>query len=440
MRQFFAIFIDSLYEAVDHKSLLFLLGLSGLLIFFCAGISFNHDKPETVLEQQCATLGLFSKGSGFMSYLVSPTEVKTRDIKTVETSEGWDAGLSGGYAVTLAFRNDDDLDKLVQRWRTAKESADSRGGRPQQVADLFTSPVSPAERLEFFNLRFKRMGYGYVQARLLTADPPTYRVAIKTDYPFELNGAARMRILYGAIDVPLMHASVAETIVRMQLLLANTIAGFIGVLVAIMVCSGFVPSMLQKGTLDLALARPIGRVRLLLYKYLGGLWFVFILSTCLISGCWLVMTLRTGYANPWFLATILTITASFAVIYTVSVLAGVITRSSTVAALCAIFVWGTSSTLIAIRDGMKLLYFGQMAPEWLRTTLDILYDLAPKTSDLNTLNTYFLSRSHLSQAAYQRAFAQRMPHVDWAWSLGTTAVFGMVMLALAGWYFRRRDY
>ncbi len=443
MRQFLAIFVDSLYEAMDHKALLFLLSLSTLLIVFCAGISFKTDTPEAILDQQCATLGSFAKG-GLMNYFVTPIECKIRDIKAVEPSEGWDADMAGGYAVTVAFRNQDEMDKLVQRWRTFKEITESRGGReperPPQISDQYTTPVSPAERMSFFEVRFQKLGYEHVRTKQLAADPPTYRVAVRSDFPHELNGATHMRLLYGAVEIPPMHTSVAEMVVRIQLILANTIGGFIGVLVAVMVCSGFVPSMLQKGTLDLALARPIGRIRLLLYKYLGGLWFVFIFSSFLIGGCWLAITLQTHYANPWFLATILTITATFAVIHSVSVLVGVITRSGTVAALVAIFVWGTSSTLIVIRDGMKLLYFGQMAPEWLRNTLDILYDIAPKTSDLTTLNTYFLSRSHLSAAAYQRAFESRMPHVDWAWSLGTTAAFGLVMLAMAGWYFRRRDY
>jgi hypothetical protein len=66
--------------------------------------------------------------------------------------------------------------------------------------------------------------------------------------------------------------------------------------------------------------------------------------------------------------------------------------------------------------------------------------MAPKTSDLTSLNDYFLSRSHLSEAAYQRAFAGQIPKVDWLWSLGTTAAFTAAMLALAIWLFRRRDY
>jgi len=263
---------------------------------------------------------------------------------------------------------------------------------------------------------------------------------VRTDYPHELCGASRIKLLYGAINTPLLQRSVAEMVVFIELRMANVFGGFIGVLVAIMACSGFVPSMLQKGTLDLVLARPIGRGRLLLFKYVGGLWFVFILATVLIGGCWLAITVRTGYANPWFLATIVTITAVFGVIYSVSVLVGVLTRSGTLAALLAIFVWGTSEVLIAIRHGLKTMYMGQAVPAWLQNTLEVLYGLAPKTGDLIALNTHFLSRSHLSEAAYQRTFAGQVPKIEWAWSLGTTAAFTAAMLLLAVWFFRRKDY
>ncbi|HEY3325326.1 MAG TPA: ABC transporter permease [Planctomycetota bacterium] len=444
MSQFRAILLDSLYESIDRKALLVVLILSSLAVAFTAGISFETEQLATVLERQCVGLGSMTRGHGFWSFFGTPVECKTSDIKPASAAENWRSDVLGGYAVTLNFKNQEELDQLVRNWRTFKSMTDARGGRepnhPPRVPVPDEVAVSPAERLQFLDVRFQRMGYAHVQSRMLQEAPPIYRVAVRTDYPHELLGASYIKLLFGAIRFPLLQRSVAESVVQIQLTMANTFAGFIGVLVAVLVCSGFVPSMLQKGTLDLVLARPIGRGRLLLYKYVGGLWFVFLMSSVLIGGCWLAMSLRTGYANPWFLATILTITATFAVIHSVSVLVGVLTRSGTVAALVAIFVWGTSSVLLAIRNGLKLAYIGQSMPNWLRSTIDVLYDLAPKTLDLNALNTSFLARSHLSEQAFQRAFGNHLPQVDWAWSLGTTAAFTVVMLALAVWFFRRKDY
>jgi ABC-type transport system involved in multi-copper enzyme maturation permease subunit len=441
MKQFRAILVDSLHESADRKSLLVLLILSALLVLFVGGISFQTDGPESVLEEQATKIGLFSRGGGIFNWFAVRVDLKVGDIKLVTTDEGWRPDLNGGHAVTLTFKDEKELDGFVRSARANEERlASRREGRPY-VEPPANVPVTPQNRLRCLEVRFERVGYGHVQARLLQADPPTFRVAVRTDYPHELGGASHMTMFYGGLVVPLPpQISVAEMVVHIQLMMANVFGGFIGVLVAIMTCSGFVPSMLQKGTLDLVLARPVGRGRLLLYKYVGGLWFVFILATVVVGGCWLAITLRTGYANPWFLATILTIVASFAAIYAVSVLVGVLTRSGTVAALVAIFVWGTSETLIAIRTNLKRAFVGQMVPQWLQSTLDVMYGFAPKTGDLMSLNTHFLSRSHLSETAYQRAFAGQIPKVDWLWSMGTTAAFTAAMLLLAIWFFRRRDY
>ena len=50
MRQFAAVMRDSLHEAVDSKALLVLLILSGLLIAFVAGITFETEPPENALR------------------------------------------------------------------------------------------------------------------------------------------------------------------------------------------------------------------------------------------------------------------------------------------------------------------------------------------------------------------------------------------------------
>lgn len=443
MRQFAAILVDSFHESLDRKSLLVLLVLDALLIALCAGVSFETEKPESVLEKQCATLGVLARGPDFWAWLGGKVECQASDIRPVAKDDGWKPELAGGLAVTATFKTQGDVDRLVRRWRAFKARTEARGrepDHPHREPPPDNKPVAPEERVAFLEWRFQRLGYARTQARAVSDEPPAYRVAVRTEFPHELCAASEMKLLYGALKAPLVQISVAEMVVRIQLFTANTFAGSVGVLVAILVCSGFVPSMLQKGTLDLLLARPIGRGRLLLYKYVGGLWFVFLLAGVLIGGCWLAMTLRTGYANPWFLATVVTITATFAVIYSVAVLIGVLTRSATVAALVALFVWGTSGTIVAIRNGLKFLYMNQAVPAWVQNTLDVLYGLAPKTADLGSLNVYFLSRSHLSEAAYQRAFAGQLPKVDWLWSLGTTAAFTAVMLALAVWALKRRDY
>ena len=79
-------------------------------------------------------------------------------------------------------------------------------------------------------------------------------------------------------------------------------------------------------------------------------------------------------------------------------------------------------------------------PAWGSTILDVTYTVLPKTTDLGQLNSMILSRSQLSEEAYQRLFMDRAPDIDWFFSLGTTGLFLLVMLGLAMRRFQRMDY
>ena len=196
--------------------------------------------------------------------------------------------------------------------------------------------------------------------------------------------------------------------------------------------------MLQKGTLDLVLARPIGRAKLLLAKYLGGCWFVFLMASVLISGAWLAFALRLGYWSPWFLLTVLVVTAQFAVPYSVAVLVGVWSRSSGVSALAAIAIWMISGAIVEWRTVVKTGVFQQA--DWLNNSLEVIYTILPKTADVSALNQRLLARAYLSPEALQRVGLTKLPHVDPWFSFGTTAAFVAVVLGLACWMFRRRDF
>jgi ABC-type transport system involved in multi-copper enzyme maturation permease subunit len=192
--------------------------------------------------------------------------------------------------------------------------------------------------------------------------------------------------------------------------------------------------------LDLLLARPMSRWKLILFKYVGGIWFIFLIAAVLIAGCWLGLGLRTGFYNPWFLACTLTVAATFAVVYSVSVLFGVLTRSTVVSALLAVGVWWLSALMVNARHSVKTVFRGQDIPRGIEVTLEGIYTVLPKTPDLGHLNTLFLARSHLSEAAYQRIIGPIMPDVRWGFSLGSTALFVAVMLGLSIWIFHRRDH
>src|SRR6185436_11567762 len=75
----------------------------------------------------------------------------------------------------------------------------------------------------------------------------------------------------------------------------------ISTFLAIFATAHLVPRMQEKGTVDLYLSRPIGRVKLLLSRYVAGLVLAGSNVIYLIGSMWLIVAWKTGVFNPRFL-------------------------------------------------------------------------------------------------------------------------------------------
>ena len=116
----------------------------------------------------------------------------------------------------------------------------------------------------------------------------------------------------------------------------NGLGGAVALLIGLIITSFFIPNMLRKGSVDLLISKPIGRSQLLIYKYIGGLTFVFLVTTFTVGGIWLVIALRSGFWDPSFLAVIPILTFTFAIVYAMSTLVAVFTRSAIAAMILSI--------------------------------------------------------------------------------------------------------
>ena len=123
----------------------------------------------------------------------------------------------------------------------------------------------------------------------------------------------------------------------------NVIVGYVGstiaVLISIIISAFFIPNMLRKGSIDMLLVKPISRFALLLYKFVGGLTFIFLNTVVAVVGIWAALGFRSGIWGVAFLETILVLTFFFAILYSVSTLFGVLTRSPIAAILLTVGVW-----------------------------------------------------------------------------------------------------
>ncbi|MCY2959593.1 MAG: hypothetical protein NTY35_05445 [Planctomycetota bacterium] len=173
------------------------------------------------------------------------------------------------------------------------------------------------------------------------------------------------------------------------------LAGTVGLLFCIAATAFFVPRMLEKGAADTLFSKPVGRFALLFARYCAGVIFVAILSFLLVLGMHVGFLVTSGFSDPAFLWSALTLTYVFALVHSVSVAVAVGTRSSIASILttlmffvftgCIQQIWiQTEHSQVVAREAEKR---GEEEPPgekrfgFLVDTLNALHWTLPKTSD-----------------------------------------------------------
>jgi ABC-type transport system involved in multi-copper enzyme maturation permease subunit len=282
-----------------------------------------------------------------------------------------------------------------------------------------------------------------------TGATPPGRIDVAAELSWlELRDAHDWGFFFGYWKRSLGKRTPGELASAIQSPLIDWFAGWAGIIASVIVTAGFIPNMLTKGTIDLLLVKPLARPTLLLYKYLGGLAFVFLNSSILIVGTWIAFGLTTRNWSPTYLLAIPILTGYFAILYALSVCVGVWTRSALASIVVTIgfwgfvFVLGLFYLLMHPTDVMKQLNPGVNQiefPEAVVKTVDSVYYVLPKPGDLSRLNQDLVLRNtgNLDELIRQQSLAA-MP--EWRQTLGTSSAFIVVMLGLACWRFSRQDY
>lgn len=114
---------------------------------------------------------------------------------------------------------------------------------------------------------------------------------------------------------------------------------WIASILALVSTAGLFPDFLASGSIELTLSRPIGRLRLFLYKYACGLLFVALQVSVFALASFLVIGLRGKTWEPGVLLAIPITVAIFSFLYCVCVLLGVLTRSTIASLLLTMLFW-----------------------------------------------------------------------------------------------------
>jgi ABC-2 type transport system permease protein len=195
---------------------------------------------------------------------------------------------------------------------------------------------------------------------------------------------------------------------------------------AIFATAHLVPRMQDKGTVDLYLSRPVGRVKLLLSRYVAGLILAASNVIYLIGTVWLIVIWKTGVTNPRFLLGGAIIFLVISVLLAFAFLVGVITSSTAVSIMTTfgIFFFG-----LAMAGHTQ--YAAAVSKEWQAWVIETLYWIFPKTAEMGQAVFAFVGGSEIPERML-RALSPA-PFLS-------TAAFGVVCLVLASWLFTRKEF
>jgi len=173
---------------------------------------------------------------------------------------------------------------------------------------------------------------------------------------------------------------VDKTMIMFKMGTANFVLSF-GFLLSIFACASFIPSLLEKGTIDLFLSKPVSRAQLLGGKYLGGLLIFFLHIFVLIAGIWIIAGIKFDHWDLSFLPLLLSSLCYFAILNAVLLLSGVVTKSPGISMMLAYLLMFVSP-LLAAREKLFLFMQGK---DTLKAIIDGIYYVLPKLHEIQNI-------------------------------------------------------
>ena len=416
--KYLALLKDSFVETLDRKSFYVVLILAALLVLLCASIGFKKLDAAGTLNHLVQDFDSFRSEDRAHRFEL---KFEAKDVVAGDSE----------YKFVLHASPEEEFHKAVKEWNSIQK-------KPEAV-DANAPPGSELE-VRFLKAQFRKENVMRPEIEpAASGHGHEFRVTMPNPRYMTLDGAYEISFLFGAFKGRL-GMSMAIFLIVVEITVAEWIGGFFGILIAIIFTAGFVPNLLQKGTLDLVLAKPVRRPLVLLAKYAGGIIYVMIPATALIGGCWLAISTRAGFFNFGFLASIAVLATVFAVLYSFTVLMGVLTRSTIASILLTIGLWIVSfvmAVLVHPDSDIRI-------PPSVAKTIETAQLLAPRTSELGQVSQYCIAMGNLGPdmegTLESRHAAGRVREPKWFSLILSSAGFIAAMLGLACWILSRRDY
>lgn len=206
---------------------------------------------------------------------------------------------------------------------------------------------------------------------------------------------------------------------------------------SLITASSFIPSMLEKGTIDLMLSKPLSRFNILFSKFLGATVFVFISMVFLFGSIWLIISARSGYWDPGFLITIFSLTITFGILYSIVVFIGLTTQSSIISILINLFLIFVMCPILSAREAIIFTFVQNSTAQFI---INFFYYLLPKPGEIKDLTVSLFTGTEIPFWKTE-LIPETLGDYTGSWmSLITSLLFCLILMSYSMYYFSKKDY
>lgn len=254
---------------------------------------------------------------------------------------------------------------------------------------------------------------------------------------------------------------------------SNLIIGWwlswIAIAIALISCAPIFPEFMSEGSAGVALSKPLSRLKLFFYKYVGALLFMGVQASLFAVIVFFAIKFRVGYWVPSVFWSVPILLLVFSYLYSITVLIGIKTRSVMAAVLLTVLFWftcflgqfGEQLTYEAGVRGQRPFVGGKLEPaeqqSWksAHELVRLSYLTLPKTGETTSLMERWLvlpdgqglgdatikaaRKGGMGDAIGEHAEQDFKRNPPWL-VIGTSLGFEALVLGIAAWMFCRKDY
>ncbi|HLJ10231.1 MAG TPA: ABC transporter permease, partial [Planctomycetaceae bacterium] len=185
---------------------------------------------------------------------------------------------------------------------------------------------------------------------------------LEAAYPDELPQKENVEIFVSYLGfkqfgpIPFARSQVTALVKTVLTVIVNWFVGVFAVFAAILVTASIIPQMFEAGAIDLLLSKPVSRSLLFLTKFLGGCAFIGVIAAYFVTGIWMIAGLRFDIWSHKLFLCVPAMLFLFAILYSVSALAGVLWRNAIVSVIVTIVFWGLCFSVGAAKSFIEQLW------------------------------------------------------------------------------------